>query len=343
MLVFKLTPTGKRAISEATIGQEIELTSVIITDEPSSYTVSVPSGLSGTVKYSNDCYGYISDNVIHLEFLDDSENVYTAKTLALIFRKSDTDYVFALSCDSDGLFFKTPNLLQAVIHVNYSDAQSVTIDESNISFPEATQVRYGSVRYASNEEISSKTGDGVIKASNLDSLIIDDYVDLEGNQTITGTKTFTSTIDGTVEKAKKDQNGNLLKTAATLDYVSTIDESAATLNTTIPNTKSVINYVEGKTSNLLNILNVVSSNSIGSLGLYFYTEQGSLKQIGSSVDGQYLKPVSMKINNGGELSFSYDNTASLSGQWILLSQASLRSTDEKCLVLAIKTNNVFSI
>lgn len=77
-------------------------------------------------------------------------------------------------------------------------------------------------------------------------------------------------------------------------------------------------------------------NSVGSLGLFLYTEVGAEKNIGDTVNGQYLKPVGMSLPISGMITYRSVSTTSLTGTWKLLSVALRRTSTESCLVLAQK-------
>lgn len=326
MITFYLTSIGKTTLAELELGTTITINRVIITDASSPLTITTPSGLSGNIVFSQSLEGVVIDSKLHLEFLDDTDNQYIGKTLAITFRKSGTEYIFALATDGDGLFNKTPSLLQAVIEVQFDDADSITFQNTNVSFPPATTTRNGSVRLATASEITNKSGSGVITANGIGA-----FVDLTTNQTIDGVKTFSQTISGTVNKAINDENGNRIKTASNLDYVTAINPSASSTTTTIPNVKSVIDFVSSKISD------IALNNQVGSIGVFVYTETGNSKSIGDTVSGTYLKPVAITLSITGNLSFTIDDSVSLSGNWKLLSSAFQRTANEKSVVLAVKT------
>jgi len=84
--------------------------------------------------------------------------------------------------------------------------------------------------------------------------------------------------------------------------------------------------------------NMAVNNQVGSVCLLAYTEEGAAKTIGSEVDGQYLKPISMTLSSSNVLSFVITTTTNLTGVWKLLSNAEQRSTNEKAIVLAVKVS-----
>ena len=82
--------------------------------------------------------------------------------------------------------------------------------------------------------------------------------------------------------------------------------------------------------------NVASLNEVGSIGLFIYNEVGAVKEYGSRVSGEFLKPVSINTPLSGALSYTkYDNVI-LTGIWKLMSVASARTETTPCLVMAVK-------
>ena len=347
MADFKLTTIGRTSLADASLGNEIELKRVIITDGyNSNLSMETPSQLNGNVLYSEETLGKLFETKAHIEIKDTrSSETYTAKTIALTFEKNNSEYVFSFASDSSMLFQKGTGAFIALIDVSFDTAPTITFGNTSVEFPPATDSTKGIVRFATQTEIQNGTGDGVVQANKLDSIIPDDYVDLSTVQTITGAKTFSQTINATALKAISDQNGNEIKSASNLDYTGTIDEESNydTLTSTLPTTKAVVDYVCDKIENIdfeeaLTTDDLTSENSVGAIGMYAYIEAGSAKSQGSVINGQYLKPISIHGNSSGELSFSRSESI-LTGEWKLLSNAAVRKVNEFCIVFAIKISN----
>ena len=172
-MVFTLTDIGKNALAGLLSGETLELTSVIITD---GYTtgiseVETASDLEGNTVFSDTISGTVSGDTMHIEFSDSSTTEYTAKTMAVSYTQGGSDYILAVSANSTKLFQKGSMPLYAVIDIKFEDASSISFDSATIAFPQATDTTNGTVRYATAEEISSKTGDGVLTAGMLDQII----------------------------------------------------------------------------------------------------------------------------------------------------------------------------
>ena len=88
---------------------------------------------------------------------------------------------------------------------------------------------------------------------------------------------------------------------------------------------------------------ISTTNSVGSIGLFMYSEVGNEKGYGEVIDGQYLKPVGLSLPMSGQISYkSVASSPSMSGSWKLLSVAFKRTSTEPCLVLAQKVGATFS-
>lgn len=100
-------------------------------------------------------------------------------------------------------------------------------------------------------------------------------------------------------------------------------------------------------------LSISSINTVGSIGLFIYTEHdasavsgtsGAEKSYGSEINGAYLKAVGMSLPTSGQISYrSAALVPALSGTWKLLSLAVQRSATEPCLVMAQKIHNEYPI
>lgn len=166
---FYLTDIGQTTLDNLLLGATITLTKVIVTNAYSDRAnVTTPSDLSGTVVFQQPITGIVEAGAIHVEASDTTENEYTAKTIALIFNNNGSEYVFGLASDNETpQYVKSDASAQIIINSIFSNASSISFLNTNITFPTATESRNGSVKIASDSEISAKSGDGVITASKL--------------------------------------------------------------------------------------------------------------------------------------------------------------------------------
>lgn len=81
-------------------------------------------------------------------------------------------------------------------------------------------------------------------------------------------------------------------------------------------------------------------NAIGSIGLFYYTEPGSMKGYGSDVNGEFLQPISINFPKSGTFSVTNHTQHTLTGTWRLLSVASPRTELTESIVMAMKVSNV---
>ncbi len=172
-MIFNLTDYGKTSLAELLSGETLEITSVVITDSQTTgiSDVETPDDLDGDRVFSDTISGTVSGDTMHIEFADTSTTEYTARTMAVCFTKSGLNKVFAVSTDATKLFQKGSMPLQAVIDIKFEDASSISFNSTSISFPSATDASNGTVRYATAEEIASKTGNGVLTAGMLNQII----------------------------------------------------------------------------------------------------------------------------------------------------------------------------
>ena len=166
---FYLTDIGQTTLDSLLLGATITLTKIVVTNAYSDRAnVETISDLSGTIVFQQSTTGIVESGAVHIEASDTTENEYTAKTIALIFNNGSTEYVFALASDDiTPQYVKSEASAQIIIDSTFSNASSISFLNTNILFPTATESRKGSVRIASDAEISAKSGDGVITASRL--------------------------------------------------------------------------------------------------------------------------------------------------------------------------------
>lgn len=172
-MIFSLTNIGKSSLAELLVGETLEVVAVMITDAYTSNISDIVDAfdLDGNVLFASVISGTVSGDTMHIEFADTSTTEYTAKTMAIGFLKDETNYILAVSTDATKLFQKGSMPLQAVIDVKFEDASSISFNSTSIAFPSATDASNGTVRYATAEEIASKTGNGVLTAGMLDQII----------------------------------------------------------------------------------------------------------------------------------------------------------------------------
>ena len=170
---FFLTDIGQSTLDNLLLGATITLTKIVVTNAYSDRaSVETKSDLSGTIVFQQSITGIVESGAVHIEASDTTENEYTAKTIALIFNYGSTEYVFALASDDvTPQYVKTDASAQITIDSTFSNASSISFVNTNISFPTATELRNGSVKIASDSDISTKTGNGVITASKLSQIV----------------------------------------------------------------------------------------------------------------------------------------------------------------------------
>ena len=120
--------------------------------------------------------------------------------------------------------------------------------------------------------------------------------------------------------------------------------SWSTATTELPTVSSVKSAITDASPTILSGISI--ENTVGSIGLFLYTEVdsstgiGAQKVYGETVSGAYLKPVGMSLPASGQISYkAVATTNALSGTWKLLSVALKRTSSEPCLVLAQKISN----
>ncbi len=105
-------------------------------------------------------------------------------------------------------------------------------------------------------------------------------------------------------------------------------------NSKLPTVASVRSAITDAKNAVLNTIS--SSDTIGSIGLFIYSEVGVEKGYGDTVDGQFLKAAAISLPMSGQISYKAVGLP-MSGTWTLLSGAFKRTTaTEPCLVLAQK-------
>lgn len=166
---FFLTDIGQSTLDSLLLGATITLTKIVVTNAYSDRAnVETVSDLSGTIVFQQSTTGIVESGAVHIEASDTTENEYTAKTIALIFNNGSTEYVFALASDDiTPQYVKSEASAQIIIDSTFSNASSISFISTSVLFPVATETRNGSVKIASDSEISAKSGDGVITASKL--------------------------------------------------------------------------------------------------------------------------------------------------------------------------------
>lgn len=105
-------------------------------------------------------------------------------------------------------------------------------------------------------------------------------------------------------------------------------------NPKVPTVASVRSAITDAKNDVLNTIS--STDTIGSIGLFIYSEVGAEKGYGDTVDGQFLKAAAISLPMSGQISYKAVGLP-MSGTWTLLSGAFKRTTaTEPCLVLAQK-------
>lgn len=150
----------------------------------------------------------------------------------------------------------------------------------------------------------------------------------------------------------KSQSNTLFVAKEGLDQ--TLAQTSSTTNA--PSTKAVYDAIKDLSDSIddlgTTILNTISTtDEVGSIGLFMFTQVdsstgiGEQLGIGSTISGQYLKPVGMSLPMSGQISYksvAYVNPSTgngLTGSWKLLSVAFKRTATEPCLVLAQKISD----
>lgn len=158
------------------------------------------------------------------------------------------------------------------------------------------------------------------------------YAKLASNNTFTGTTNTFSGVSATLYSGSGVQSTYSSGNPAVPVWNSSGNESK------LPTVEVVDHALDDLKSDILNTLS--TSNEVGSIGLFIYTETGAEKTFGDTVDGQYLKPVGMSLPMSGQISYkAVAANPALSGTWKLLSVAFKRTATEPCLVLAQKISS----
>lgn len=157
-----------------------------------------------------------------------------------------------------------------------------------------------------------------------------------GSTTISGTTTLNGSI-----------TGDSVYSTYTLNTWNTSYTSGDLLTVSAAN-----DFVANKVLNLSDdiLIHVSDINSVGSIGLFIYSEHdssgadtsGNEKGYGSEINGEYLKAVGMSLPMSGQISYkSAALVPSCSGTWKLLSLAVKRTSTEPCIVMAQKIHNTY--
>lgn len=166
------------------------------------------------------------------------------------------------------------------------------------------------------------------------------YAKLASSNTFTGdTNTFKAISATTVTTSTSVSSPSYTGTGVYSTYNSTswADSSNASK---IPTQGTVKSAIDAATESTLNTLS--TTNAVGSIGLFIYSESGSEKPYGTIINGQYLKPVAMSLSMSGQISYkSVASSPAMSGSWKLLSAAMKVSATEPCLVMAQKVNATY--
>ena len=157
---------------------------------------------------------------------------------------------------------------------------------------------------------------------------LSDYPKLSENNTFTGTTNTFAGVSATSYTGTGVQS-------------STVNWNASGNESKIPTVEVVDNALDELKDDVLETIS--TTNSVGSIGLFMYSEVGNEKGYGEVIDGQYLKPVGLSLPMSGQISYkSVASSPSMSGSWKLLSVAFKRTSTEPCLVLAQKVGATFS-
>ena len=190
---FKLTSIAKADISSLLTGETLEVVKAYITNAQSNPDTSYVSGLSGDDVFNGSVNGdvfYEKNGVIytkeewamqpagtvpdssflHVEFFDDSENYYSGKTVAITYNKNLEERILCIATvesASEELVVKHFSPLSFSLDLTFDNADSISFDSINLSFPPATETSRGSVRIASISDVESGVGNGVIISQSL--------------------------------------------------------------------------------------------------------------------------------------------------------------------------------
>lgn len=235
--------------------------------------------------------------------------------------------------------------------INYTRTVGVTIDPANTLF---TVGYFDSTQYgagAANALIidcnnNNVTGNAVADYSDISPtppaaatdgrLVTVDYLnaytgDLSGYAKLSAANTFTAANTFSAGISSTSYTG----TGVYSTYSSSTWETATTQ---LPTVATVRSAIEDAKSDVLTDLS--TTDEIGSIGLFMYSEVGNQKTYGETVSGAYLKPVGMSLPLSGQITYkAVATTNALTGTWKLLSVAIKRTATEPCLVLAQKISN----
>lgn len=89
------------------------------------------------------------------------------------------------------------------------------------------------------------------------------------------------------------------------------------------------------TGDAITLDTIASEDTVGSIGVFLYTEPGNVKPYGSIISGAFLRHVSIAIPESGELNITKYDTY-MTGKWKLLCVAKPRTEITPCIVLAVK-------
>lgn len=168
------------------------------------------------------------------------------------------------------------------------------------------------------------------------SLAVKNYIDGTGNdvvhksgtEEITGTKTFSATTTTFA--------GVSATSVSSASYTGTgVESSALAADSKLPTSSVVKTYVDTSVSNAQSA--VSTADTVGSIGLFIYTNPGNQLSYGSTVNGSHLYPVGMSLPYTGEIEYKIAGSQQ-SGSWKLLSAAFKRTAQSPCLVLAVKVS-----
>lgn len=196
-----------------------------------------------------------------------------------------------------------------ILRIDHNSASgSVVADYSDPSVGMANPV---DARLVTVDYLNAKTGD------------LSGYARLNANNTFTGT---TNTFVG-VSATSYTGAG----------VYSTWDDSKwNSSNTQLITVAMAKQAIDNAKTDILN--QISTSDTVGSVGLFIYTEAGNEKAYGEVVNGTYLKAVGMSLPMSGQISYKASTTA-MSGSWKLMSVAMKRTATEPCLVLAQKISD----
>lgn len=172
--------------------------------------------------------------------------------------------------------------------------------------------------------LSSVTDGRLTTVDYVNSLIPDttNLPKLDSDNSFTGNNTFTA-----IESSSYSGSG-VYSTYSTSTW-----ESASSEIPTVSSVKSALSNLKSSIQTEQTTL-----NSIGSIGLFIYTEAGVEKRYGEEVSGEHLKPVGLSLPLSGQITYKSQNIQ-LSGTWKLLSLALRRTSTDYCLVMAQKVRD----